>query len=130
MYVRSQYDPTANPTCRLCGQDTETVTHLFWECAKTKAMIESYDSHMISTNDDYRAEWTMKSFIFSNRYRDITRPFNLASLYMRRYIWRIACLRGRLDVEEFIRSLKKQIETIKQAYPHHKRLSTLPEIVT
>ena len=83
---------------------------------------------MINANDDYRTEWTMKNFIFSNRYRDITRPFNLASLYMRKYIWKIACMRGSLNTNEFIRCLKSKIDIVKFAYPNHKKLSTLPEI--
>ena len=126
MYVRAKYDPLANPSCRLCGNDTETIVHLFWECEKTKSLIESYDNLMIVTNEDYRTEWNVRTFIFSNKFRDITRPFNIASLYMRKYIWKTACMRGTLNAHEFIRILRKQVETITKAFPHHKKLSSLP----
>ena len=126
MYVRAKYDPLANPSCRLCGNDTETMVHLFWECENTKSFIESYDNLMIVSNEDYRTEWNMRNFIFSNRFRDITRPFNIASLYMRKYIWNTACKRGSLNVHEFIRIFRNRIETITKAYPHHKKLSVLP----
>ena len=34
--VIASYRPSVSPNCTLCGKETETILHLYWECVHTK----------------------------------------------------------------------------------------------
>ena len=128
-YIRSQYDANVSPNCTLCGNARETVKHLFWDCQVTTRFLEDYNERMIGINEDYRTEWTMRDFIFSNKYKSVLKPYNLASLYIKKYIWRVKSQGRRPIPEEFVGYLRTQTNDLRKAYSNSVFLSQLPYVL-
>ena len=128
-YIRSQYDNQVLPNCSLCEIDRETVKHLFWDCMVTRRFMQEYDEKMIGLNEDYRTEWTLRDFLFSNKYRTALRPYNIASLYIKKYIWKVKCQGRRPITDEFIGLLRVQIKDLRKAYANNVFFHQLPVIL-
>ena len=84
---------------------------------------------MIGLNEDYRTEWTVRDFLFSNKYKTVLRPYNIASLYIKKYIWKVKSQGRRPIPDEFIGLLRVQINDLRKAYASNVFFSQLPIVL-
>ena len=117
------------PHCSFCGTASETEEHLFWECTKARRLIEDVTERMSHRNGTYLHNWGKKTFLLSNVDRNILKPCNILSLYMKKYIWQMRCEGKSLSVAGFLYSFRETIKCIRMAYTGNVYLGNLQLIV-
>ena len=81
-----------NPDCRLCNNHEETIKHLFFECEKTCALINSV-KNWIKTKINVEIKLSSSTVLFCYLLRDQNHiPINTILLVMKYYIF--ACAQG------------------------------------
>ena len=99
--------------------------HLFWECEITSHFIRVSLPLIFQQFPDTDYNFTLKSFIFGPRFEKIYSPKSIIALYLKKYIWNTRCKKKRLDYDEFITWLKKDLKVKKACYSMDKRMSYL-----
>ena len=114
-----------NGMCTFCNFRLETIMHLFWECEITSHFIRVSLPLIFQQFPDTDYNFTLKSFIFGPRFEKIYSPKSIIALYLKKYIWNTRCKKKRLDYDEFITWLKKDLKVKKACYSMDKRMSYL-----
>ena len=74
-----------SPLCTFCDNSAETVSHIYWFCAKTAEFLNEAFDLVNSTDLQYRP--TMQQFLFGFHHKYTSDPENFLSLYLKKYIW-------------------------------------------
>ena len=117
-----------NGMCTFCNFRIETIVHLFWECDITKVFLTTSLPLLFQQFPGSTFNYTLKSFIFGPRFEKIYSLKSIISLYLKRYIWNTRCKKKRLDYEEFITWLKRDLRIKKACYREDARMAYLAEL--
>ena len=100
--------------CTFCNQDTETISHLFWNCRLVKNLIsETYEYFQINY-PIYFHDHDFKSFVFNSKGK-ILDGSNLSSLYLKLYVWKNRCRKIPLNLASFLIFFAKEIQILKRS---------------
>ena len=128
--ILSKFIPEISQSCTFCGQEVETIKHLFWECRIVADFINSVMDNFTQNFDILRAEHNLKSFIFADfEKKPIYSPVNFATLYIRYYIWISRCRKSNLTQNNFLEWFSRELKILKNAYSNDKNLIFISELL-
>ena len=104
----------ANPLCSFCGNHTETMFHLLWECEKVQLLLDNFENWLVA-NSVSPLNYNKKTFIFGIIHSRHSKVNNLILLKIKHYIYSCRCLSKTLSLQGLLRSLKNLYETEKYA---------------
>ena len=84
-YIISHFKRNMSPLCTFCDNSAETVSHIYWFCAKTAEFLNEAFDLVNSTDLQYRP--TMQQFLFGFHHKYTSDPENFLSLHLKKYIW-------------------------------------------
>ena len=93
--------------CSFCNTETETLEHIFFDCPKTKVLLNSIQSILISYQPDTKEyNLTKENILFNNVDVNPGSLVNCIVLIMKQMIYANRCLKKRITVQQ----LKEKIE--------------------
>ena len=96
--------------CTFCAIDTESISHLFWECPSTQRFLLDFQRHTLNN----KFILTHNNFIFGIP-TGIHSSYNFVILYAKYYIFSARCKRSTLSLASF----KKIIEILLWNWTHY-----------
>ena len=97
----------SSPLCTFCNSESETITHIFWDCQKVQDLLQSLEILL----DALLIPFTINkhSFIFGlpsvrNVYNKVD---NEISIIIKHYIYKTRCLNTTLNLKALINSIRE-----------------------
>ena len=111
--ILSKFLPNVSENCFFCNNEKETIVHLFWSCPRTKLFSEAAFQYIIQS----RMETSDYNYIFSCLTGSILSKTNLATLYIKYFVWISKCHQNQLLLTNFIEWFKREIRILRVAFP-------------
>ena len=90
-----------NPSCTFCGNQNETLDHLFWECGITSNFILDVEQRFLGRQFVFT-----KQDIFFGYTLLLKHPYNFLIFYMKYYIFEKKINKGNPLIDEFLNKFK------------------------
>ena len=121
--LRNQMDSQVSDSCRLCGLETETISHLFAICPKSKILWDEV-KHYILYKRRIHINFDVQTIVFGYLLRDSNEiPLNVIILIVKRYIFYCALNQQAISFNALMNILKLTYNEMKFAASMTDKLS-------
>lgn len=105
-YLRNKWDNRISPNCSFCGNHTETVTHILWNCVVVKRLWDAlfrWLKYICKIRDFELEEESIEFAILLCAFKGRNRDFiNTICLITKQYIYKQKCMNHKLNLLQLI----------------------------